>query len=220
MDLIDAYEKAVSDTANNLEYFADCYLVLSGLDMNEEDISKMKEQRVMITSEGGSVQWLTKSAVNMEIEAFKDRLREDIHALSCIPNINDETFGNATSGEALKYKLFALENICSIMERNFEKSIERRLKLITNILNIMGTGQYVHTDIVMSFQRNIPANLTQITDMIAKLQGVVSNQTLISMLPFVDDPSYEMNLLEEQKEDTLYTDFPTDTTTTEDTLVV
>jgi SPP1 family phage portal protein len=212
IDLIDAYDKAISDTANNLEYFADAYLVLSNLDMNEEDITTMKERRVMILGENGKAEWLTKSAQNMEIEAFKDRLREDIHMLSSIPSINDDSFGNATSGEALKYKLFALENFVSIKERHFEKGIEQRLKLITKILNIKGTGQFTHTDVVMSFSRNIPANLAQVTDMIAKLQGIVSNETLISLLPFIDDPMYELSLLDSQNQDTLYTNFPTETT--------
>ncbi len=212
IDLIDAYDKAISDTLNGLEYFADAYLVLSNLDMNEEDIATMKERRVMILGENGKAEWLTKSAQNMEIEAFKNRLRDDIHSLSSIPNINDETFGNATSGEALKYKLFALENFVSIKERHFEKGIEQRLKLITQILNIKGTGQFIHTDIVMNFQRNIPANLAQVTDMIAKLQGIVSNETLISLLPFIDDPMYELSLLDSQYQDTLYTNFATETT--------
>lgn len=219
IDLIDAYDKAISDTANNLEYFADAYLVLSNIDMNDEDISTMKQRRVMILGENGKAEWLTKSAMNMEIEAYKDRLREDIHSLSSIPNINDETFGNATSGEALKYKLFALENAVSIKERHFEKGIEQRLKLITQILNIKGTGQFVHTDIVMTFQRNLPANLTQITDMIAKLQGIVSNETLVSLLPFVDDPAYELSLMENQMKDSLYVNFPTETIETTETLI-
>jgi hypothetical protein len=56
--------------------------------------------------------------------------------------------------------------------------------------------------------------------MIAKLQGIVSNETLVSLLPFVDDVAYEINLLEEQKTDTLYTDFPTETPNTETTLAI
>ena len=137
--------------------------------MNEEDIKTMKEKRVMILGENGSADWLIKNSANTEIEEFKNRIRKDIHSFTSIPDINNESFGNATSGEALKYKLFALENSVSIKERMFEKGLEHRIKLITEILNIMGTGQYVHTDIVMSFTRNIPPNLAMLSDMISKL---------------------------------------------------
>ena len=210
IDLIDAYDKAVSDTSNNLEYFSDAYLVLSNIDMNEEDIATMKEKRVMVVGENGSCEWLIKNTANMEIEEFKNRLMEDIFNFTSIPNINSEKFGNATSGEALKYKLFALENFVSTKERMFKKGLEQRIKLITEILNIMGTGQYDYSEIVMSFTRNIPPNLAMLSDMVSKLVGIVSNETLLSLLPFVDDVAYEKMLLEKEREGTIYADFELD----------
>lgn len=206
IDLIDAYDLAVSDTANNLEYFADSYLVMSGVDMDANDLATMKEKRIMLLGENGKAEWLTKSAMNMEIEEFKTRIKSDIHNFSFVPNLNDEAFGSATSGESLKYKLFALENAVSIKERMFEQALEKRILLITNILNIKG-GNFTHTDVTMQFTRNLPTNSTQLVDMVSKLVGIVSNETILSILPFVDDVAHEKALLEAEKADTMYENF-------------
>jgi SPP1 family phage portal protein len=209
LDLIDAYDKAVSDTANNLEYFADAYMVMKGLNVDAESINQMKENRVIVVDENGSIEWLTKSSSNMEIEEYKDRLNDDIAKFSAVPNMSDEAFGNATSGESLKYKLFALENSVAIKERYYTKGLEQRIKLITTILNIKGAS-YSHTEVVMQFTRNLPANTNEMADLVTKLSGVLPNETLIGLLPFVEDAAYEMQKLEAEKEDTIYENFTDD----------
>jgi SPP1 family phage portal protein len=207
VDLIDAYDLAVSDTSNSLEYFADSYLVLTGMGGTEpSDIQAMKEQRVMLLDDNGKAEWLVKGSTDMQIEEFKNRIKEDIHSFSFVPNLNDDSFGSTTSGESLKYKLFGLENAVAIKERNFKRGLETRVRLITNILNIKG-GSYAYTDVVMQFQRNLPTNSAQMADMITKLSGIVSQETLLSLLPFVDDPAFELAKLEKEKEDTMYENF-------------
>ena len=47
--LIDAYDKIQSDSVNDMEYFADAYLVMYGIDADPEDIGAMKEQRVLLS---------------------------------------------------------------------------------------------------------------------------------------------------------------------------
>lgn len=206
IDLIDAYDLAVSDTANNLEYFADSYLVLSNMEGTEpEDIAQMKENRVMILGENGKAEWLVKSDQNIEVEGFKDRLRTDIHALSQVPNLTDESFANAQSGESLKYKLFGLENMVAIKERLFKKSLQQRIQLITNILNVQGK-YFDNTEVDITFTRNIPQNLTNLADIASKLEGIISKETLLSILPFVD-PAKELERLEREKEGTMYESF-------------
>ena len=217
IDLIDAYDKAISDTTNDLELFADSYLVLTGMSgTDSKDIAEMREKRVMLLDSEGSASWLTKNQANMQLEEHKNRLIESIHNMLSIPNFSDEKFGNATSGASLRYKLFGLETLCSIKERLLEQALEKRIKLITNILNIMG-GNYVHTDIVMSFQRNLPTDWNTIADNVSKLQPLLSQRTLLSMIPVVDDPAFEIALKKKENEDTIYENY--DFTQDEDTTV-
>ena len=206
--LIDAYDIAMSDSVNSLEAFADSYMLISGLDMTPEQAKEMKQNRIILAGEKGDAKWLTKSSEPAEIENLKKRLVSDIHKFSYTPDISDDSFGSASSGESLKYKMLNLENITVIKERFFKQSLEERIKLITNFLNVKGHA-YVYTDVTMKFTRNMPSNTASIVETMSKLIGVISKQTLLTELPFIEDVAYELELIEAEKAGTLeeYTAF-------------
>lgn len=208
MTLIDAYDIAVSDTENNLEYFADAYLAITGATFEEDsEVNTMKENRMLLLPEGAKAEWLTKEA-SREVEEFKTRLKEDIHQLSQVPNLSDENFSGSQSGEALKYKLFGLENLVSITEGYFKEGLENRLLMVSNMLSVSNPTEYDHTTVQVSFTRNIPQNLTSMADIASKLVGIVSNETLYSLLPFIEDPALETRRIEAEGlgGDTFHTD--------------
>ncbi|WP_188074725.1 phage portal protein [Planococcus sp. ANT_H30] len=201
LKLIDAYDLSTSDQMNSLEYFADAYLVLSGIEAESEDLEAMKENRVMLMGEKGTADFLMKGDI-AGVKEYTERLKQDIHTFSFVPNISDESFGTS-SGEALKFKLFGLESAVSVKERFFKKGLEKRLKLITKFLNTKG-GSYDSNSITMSFTRNMPSNNETIANIIEKLSGILSDKTLISLLPFIEDSAYEIELREKEKEGSLY----------------
>lgn len=208
IDLIDAYDLAVSDTSNSLEYFADAYLILSNAEgTDEEDIAVMKENRVILLPENGKADWLIKGSANVEVEEFKNRLKDDIHTLSQVPNLNDDAFGTATSGESLKYKLFGLENIVANKESKFREALQNRIAIINNFFALKNQG-FDNNAITINFTRNLPVNHTQLVDMIIKLEHILSHETLLSQLPFVDDVELEKDRIEKERQDSLYSDFP------------
>ena len=119
---IDAYDSFESDSVNEADYFADSYLVLSGMEgTTSEDIAGMKENRVLVFPEGGEGQWLTKTVNDSWIENEKKRLDQDIHKFSFCPPMTDENFASNASGVAMKYKLMGLENKVGVKENEFEK---------------------------------------------------------------------------------------------------
>ena len=61
--------------------------------------------------DGGDVQWLLKQVDDTAMENFKNRLREDIHTMSHVPHLCDESFGGNLSGVAIAYKLWGLETV-------------------------------------------------------------------------------------------------------------
>ena len=65
--------------------------------------------------------------------------------MSHVPHLCDESFGGNLSGVAIAYKLWGLEQLCAMKERKFKKGLQRRIELITNILNIKG-GHYDYKD--------------------------------------------------------------------------
>jgi hypothetical protein len=46
----------------------------------------------------------------------------------------------------------------------------------------------------------MPQNLVELAQMVGQLKGIVSDETLIALLPFVTDPVMELERLAEQSE--------------------
>jgi hypothetical protein len=52
----------------------------------------------------------------------------------------------------------------------------------------------------VEFTRNVPNNLTEIVDTVAKLEGKVDKETLLSLIPFIDNPKEVLKKLEQDAE--------------------
>ena len=209
--LIDAYNATQSDTQDNLDYFTNAYLMFTGATLGENEdalntVHQMKVNRVIELPEGGTADFLTKNTNDTAEENHKKRLNSDIHKFAKVPDLSDEQFSGNVTGIAIKFKYSCTEQLASMKERKFKKALQRRIELITNILNIKGNS-YDYTDMVMSFTRNLPANITEIADMVQKLTGVASKETLLSQLPFVTDVQSEMDKIAQEKEDSLSDDY-------------
>lgn len=202
VSIIDAYNRAQSNTANFFQYNDEALLkVLKLGDVSSQDIKDMKEKGAIILEDGGDIQWLIKEVADTPLENYKKRLREDMHLFSSVPNLNDENFGGNLSGVAVSYKLWGLEQICAIKERKFKRALQRRIELIANMLNIQG-GHYDYRDIDIQFRRNKPQNLLEIAQIITTLAGELSRETRLQMLPTIDNVQDELQkLADERKED-------------------
>ncbi len=66
-------------------------------------------------------------------EAYKERLQKDIHKISFVPDLTDESFSGTQSGEAMKYKLFGFQQVSKTTQRGFAKGLTRRYRLLLNI---------------------------------------------------------------------------------------
>ena len=204
LTLIDAYDKIQSDSVNDMEYFSDAYLVLQGLQGTEaNDIAAMKRNRVMLLPEqGASAQWLVKDINDTYVENLKTRIDRSIHKFSKCPAMTDEDFAANASGVAMKYKLMGLETATSKKERAFKKGLQRRIELLTAVLNVQG-GNYDYRSVEMTFTRNIPANLVEMADVITKVGNLLSQETQIGMLPIDVDPKAEMEKRQQEDEENL-----------------
>ena len=188
ISLIDGLEKLSSDEVNTFEQFCDCYMILKNIDADPEDIQKMRSNRVLLLGEDSDASYLTKQVNIEQINSLKKDFVENIHKISCVPNMNDQNFAANASGVAIRYKILAFENATAKKERKFKKGLQRRLELINMILSIKGSA-YLDTEII--FTRNLPVNEYETAQEVNILRGLVSNETLLSLLPFVQDAAAE-----------------------------
>jgi len=196
---IDAYNKVQSNTANYFQYNDDAILkVLKLGDVTSQDIADMKEKGAIILEDGGDVSWLLKQIDDTALENYKTRLLEDIHTMANVPHLCDESFGGNLSGVAISYKLWGLEQLCAIKERKFKKGLQRRIELITNMLNVMGY-HFDYREIIPKFRRNKPQNDKEIAEIVTMLSGDLSRETRLQMIPAVENVQDEIEKLENEK---------------------
>ena len=211
--MIDAYDSITSNTLNDLENFADAYLIFKNVDLAEEEMASMRENRIISynDSDGNAeIQWLTKEVMDGGAwEGSQAKIEEQIYTLSATPNFTDETFGTA-SGISLRYKLLPIEQKAGIKEREFRRGLQRRIQLINNMLKLLG-GDGSYLDINMAFARTLPVDLLNEMEILATGHGLVSQETLFGQVSFIEDPAAEAEALAGESSLSLDFDFMNDT---------
>lgn len=194
--LIDAYDLLQSDSANESEYFNNSYFWLPIEPPRDEEeknmVNNMKTARTIFSEV--KPEFISRPILENEVQ--KQRIVQDIHKLSFTPDLSDENFANNVSGVAMKYKLIGVINNITNKQREFKKAILKRNELIFKHMSTksMSVPQYV--DVV--FTINIPANDLEQAQVVNLLRGLVSDETLLSKLSFVQDTAYEIEQVKKQ----------------------
>ncbi|WP_462133359.1 phage portal protein [Peptostreptococcus stomatis] len=199
--LIDAYNKAQSNTLNDMDQFTDAYLILVNMAGTDSDrIDELKRNRVMLLDDDGDAKWLIKEINDAWVENYKDRVRRDIHKFSYTPDMQDESFGNNLSGVSIRYKILAMEQIRSNKERKFKKGLQRRIELICNSLRLEKDID-LFTDINIKFANTLPQNIYELSQTIKNLSPYLSSETLLNQLPFVENAKEELEKKKAENEE-------------------
>lgn len=200
--LVADYDKVLSDVSNEFEAFRNAYLMLKNMTAGKEGIQKLKDEGIIEVMENGDVKFVTKQIQTEALENHLNRLEKNIYTFSQVPNLSDENFAGNLSGVAIRFKLFGLETKCIIKERKMEKAIRELVRVLTVPIRV-NTGKEVDLlNLKVEFTRNVPNNLTEIVDTVTKLDGKVDKETLLSLLPFIDNPKEVLERMaqEAQKE--------------------
>lgn len=197
----DAYNTMQSESVNDFQKYADAILVLKNMRMPEKtDENGYRDKDVLEIFNDGDASYLVKQVNDAYVENIKNRLKEDIYTMSNTVNMSDDQFSQAASGRALQQKWMNFENRVSITESFFKKGLMRRLELICEHLNLKKTVGYNYTDISIQFTRNIPVDEPELTTETVQLDGIVSRETLLSRLPFIDDVQEELKRIEKERD--------------------
>ena len=211
ISLIDAYDRAESNTANDMDYFTDAYLLIKGaegglVDEEGEDIllsdsdEALKNKRIMYLDEKGDAKFLEKDGDNSSIEEFKNRIFKDIFFVSQVPALTDESFAGDLSGIAIKYKLIGLEQLAIMKENRMRLAKAKKISMITDWINWKKSKNYDASTVKQKYTRNFTENVSEIIDNVTKLTGVVSKRTQLDMLPqdIIADTNKELETIEEE----------------------
>lgn len=220
LSLIDLYDNAQSDTANYMQDLSDAILAIMGrisfpmgVDTAEKQIEflrKMRKARLMnleppLDENGkeGSVdaKYLYKQYDVQGTEAYKNRVVNDIHKFTNTPDMTDKNFSGQQSGEALKWKVFGLDQERVDMQALFEQSLKRRYRLIANVGSV--AKEIIGFDVSklkITFTPNLPKSLQEKIDAFKTLGGALSQETAMILTDIVESPQDELNKIKEESE--------------------
>lgn len=198
ISLQDAYNALLSDEVNDFAAFVDAYMVLKNLDATPEDLAQMKANRTIIIDGESDVSYLTKNISDTQIQNLLDNINVSIHTVSNSPDFSSEEFNSGvSSGIALQFKLVGFNNIASNIEARFRKALQKRIELLNNILALVDTDV---CPVEISFKHNLPSSILDTVSMVNDLRGLVSDETLLSQIPFIKDVGQELERVQKQNE--------------------
>lgn len=204
LSLINAYDLITSDGVNESEDMSDSLLLIKnmmGTDAN--DIRRVKQSKVIKTDEDGDAKFITKGSNNTADGSIPMELTltKNIHKFSYVPPLDDTNFSGNSSGVAMEFKVWGLEQEAANKERYFKKGLMRRIEIIFEYMMVLKGEGFDFTDIEIKFNRNLPRDIASISDMIVKLKDTVSDETMIGWLPQIEDPKSEYEKLVTQRKE-------------------
>lgn len=206
--LLNALNKAVSEKANDVDYFADAYLKIIGMELDDEVSSSIRDNRVFnLWGESGSqldVDFLQKPNADQTQENLIVLLRDAIFNISMVANLSDKDFGNS-SGTALAYKLQAMDNLAKSKDRKMQSGFNRLYEVVLSVPTTQVPAD-AWSELNYKFTRNVPKNTLEEAQIVSQLNGQVSDETKLSVLSIVQDPKKELERMEEEskKDSALY----------------
>ena len=220
-DLIVAYCHGLSDKANLVEYLQDMYLLLTGVDVDEKEVLKMRKARAIALKDAKSkAEFIAQDQADGAVENFLTRLSKDIYDTTSTPRLSELNGATATE---IKMKYACLDIKAGKKEPRFILAVKHLIAILTDFLNTQkliegGTedtydvvsdpnaveqrGDLYSADWVsISLVRNLPQNYKEIADIVAELADTVPDAYLYELLWFIDDPQKALEEMKAQKKE-------------------
>lgn len=200
LGLMSGYNDMLSDEINLINDYRNAYLVIKGAEIDTDNLSKMKSSGIIDIPQGADASWLIKNIQDGFIKNALDNIENKVYDVMNETNLNKD-FTSNTSSLVIKTKLTNLENKLAGIEALFQIVLRKRLKNLSDYLQIK-TGQgFDIRDIKIQFTRNLSSDLNSLAQVCTQLSPIVPQKTLLSLLPFVNNVDAEMAQFKKEKQE-------------------
>ena len=114
-----------------------------------------------------------------------------------------DSFINADSNKALMKKFFGLQTSLQEAIKSMQKELLRMWENIIQRINEKKGTKFDFRDLSIEIQTNIPTDDTEVVDTWLKLTDLLSDETIISHLPFDLDVESELKKKKEEAEENM-----------------
>lgn len=203
-DLIDTYQNLLKNVKETYKYNAeDCKLKISGYNaqnrlmvknekgemvINQDRVKEdeyVLNSRTFYTQEGGDADWLIKPVDANGVCTLLKYYVDSIFQLAGIPNTADLAFNSSDlNASAIDRKFYVMNIKTSEVISELKKGLLRRYELIFNRLNQKFSTKYDFRYINIDIEKNLPSMQDETVDRMLKLNGIISEETIIETLGY------------------------------------
>jgi SPP1 family phage portal protein len=204
-ELVDSYDRIVSDVDNNLEEIQALIYVLKGYEgqgLSEFMENLKKYKAISVEAEAGSgVDTIQAEVPINTVEARLNRVEEDIIKFGQGVDNSPDKFGNNPTGIALKNLYSLLDMKANVLERKFTKGLMWLVWFATEYINMTNNTSYDYKKIEIVFNKSMLTNEAEKITMGKDSAGLVSKQTIVANHPWVTDPEEELQQMKQEQEE-------------------
>lgn len=206
ISMINAFNKGISEKANDVDYFADAYLSILGVKLDDKGLKSIRDNRIINffgTDDPEQiknivVEFLQKPDGDQSQEHLLDRLERLIYQMAMVTNLNSESFGNA-SGVGLDFKLQEMENLALSAERKFTSGMNQRFRMIFQLpTNVPASMKEEWFNLEYTFHRNIPHDTKSEVEKAQSAAGLLPLEDRIAMVSDIKDPKAAAEKMQEE----------------------
>ena len=199
--LVDAYNVLLSGAMDDMQSVANAFLALYGMQgTTQKDIEQANRTRILALSEGGRAEFVVKNLNHEALGQLEINLRRSILQLSMTPDLCDEHSAGNSSGVALQYKLWGIEQVRAAKERTFTDGMGTLLAALTAGERLLGCGVDLRGG-EMTFYKNLPQDYAALVSTLLSLSPLLSKRTILENLPWVADVQEELRRKAEETDE-------------------
>lgn len=202
----DAINLLQSDFVNNMEEDArSTVLVLKNYD--GEDLGTFRKNLatygvIKVRSYEGKDGGVDSLAITVSSENYRTVL--ELLKKSLIENMRsydakDDRLSGTPNQMNIQSMYCDIDLDANAMETELQAAFEEILWFVNVYLENAGKGNFENEEITIIFNRDILINESEVVENCTKSVGIISNDTIVAMHPWVDDPAAELEKLKAQK---------------------
>lgn len=203
--LIDDYDSNYSDNSNDIEGFANAYMVFKNCKVDTNTMTTANVTGVIGIDVDDpdspyDVSYLTKNIDGTFVNSHLDRAEDNIYRFSKTPNLNDPEF-TAVSGMALKMKMTSLETKTGMFEAKQLSADTYMFKLLASSF-LKKKVPFDPLQCSVKYNRNFPTDFLNEAQAVQALTAAgLPKQIAFKALSMIDDVDEVMRLIETEQDD-------------------
>lgn len=210
ISLIDSVDDIVSSKNNDIDSISNGILVVSGVELTQEQIENVKTMHVLnLYQPDGTMsentvtpkaEYVTPDINDDMQEHMLDRAIDQVYQSAQVVNMNDSKFGasaTSISGIALKQRYQDMMGKAETKATKMDSALRGLFNLLFGQWNINADTKYLK----FNHKQSIPHNILEEAQTVTQLDGQVTDETKLSALSIVKDPVAEQKALKQQEED-------------------